>query len=281
MAGDQAIGDDASENVLRGCEVLVTRPHEQAAGLVDAIVAAGGVAMRLPTIAIEPVAECALLDAALRRIADFDLVVFVSANAAGQAAARCVTLGLPGLAQVRCAATPGPGTAAALAGFGVTRMIAPASRFDSDGLIAAIAAAGLKLSSVLILRGADGPGDGAAGSGRQQLGDWLTAHGAVVKTIASYRRAPVQLAAGAVEDLLARRPPDALVVTSSESGQRLMHLLGDKGIAWLSAVPVFVPHARIAECMRALGLANVVLTAGGDAGIMHGLAAHFRGRAHG
>lgn len=281
MASDQAIGGDASENALLGCEVLVTRPREQAAGLVDAIVGAGGVALRFPTIAIEPVAECTLLDAALRRIADFDLVVFVSANAAKQAAARCVTLGLPGLARVRCAATPGPGTAAALAGLGVTHVITPASRFDSDGLTEVIAAAGLTLSSVLILRGADGPGDGAAGNGRQQLGDWLTEQGAIVETVASYRRAPVQLAASAVEALLARRAPDALVVTSSEGGQGLVRLLGDKGMTWLAAVPVFVPHARIADCMRALGLANVVLTAGGDTGIVRGLAAHFRERAHG
>lgn len=280
MAGDLAVCGDASENALLGREVLVTRPRQQAAALAEAIAAAGGVALRFPTLSIEPVAEFTVLDAALRRLAYFDLVVCVSANAARQAEARCVALGLPGLAQVRSAATPGPGTATALAGLGVARVIAPSSRFDSDGLIEAIAAAGLKLSSVLILRGADRVGDGTAGSGRQQLGEWLVKRGAAVEVVASYRRAHVQLAAGEVEALLARRAPDALVVTSSEGGSRLAHLLGDKGMKWLAAVPAFVPHARIADCMRAIGLANVYLTAGGDAGIMNGLIAHFREHGH-
>jgi len=279
-AGDLATRGDASENALLGREVLLTRPRAQAAALVDAIAAAGGVAWRFPILSIEPVAEFTALDAALRRLADFDLVVFVSANAAEQAAARCAVLGLPGLVLVRCAATPGPGTASALARLGVVRVIAPSSRFDSDGLIEAIDAVGLKFPGVLILRGADEVGDGTAGSGRQQLGEWLVKHGAVVEVVASYRRSHVRFAAGEVDALLARRAPDALVVTSSEGGQRLVHLLGGKGLHWLRGVPTFVPHSRIAESMRAIGLADVHLTAGGDAGIMNGLIGHFRGRAH-
>lgn len=280
MAGDLAARGHASANALRGREVLVTRPHTQAAALVDAIAAAGGVALRFPTLSIEPLAESTVLDAALRRLADFDLVVFVSANAADQAAARCAALDLPGLVQVRRAAAPGPGSASALARLGVARVIAPSARFDSDGLIEAIDATGLKLASVLILRGADEHGDDTAGSGRQQLGEWLVKHGAVVEVVASYRRTRVQVAAGAIDALLLRRAPDALVVTSSAGGQRLAHLLGEKGLRWLGAVPTFVPHLRIAASVRAIGLADVHLTAGGDSGIMNGLIGYFRGRAH-
>ena len=276
MSTDAGSGGDVSTQALRGCEVLVTRPRDQAAALVGAIAAAGGLALRFPTLSIEPVADCAVLDAALRRLDEFDLVVLVSANAAQQAQARCVALGLPGLGQVRCAATPGPGSALVLASLGIANVIAPASRFDSDGLIEAIDAAGLMLSHVLILRGADAASGAAAGSGRAQLAEWLLARGAMVETVASYRRGQVQLAAGEIDDLLGRRAPDALVVTSSEGAQRLVELLGAEGLAWLATVPTFVPHPRIAARVRTLGLSNVYLTAGGDAGIMDGLAAHFR-----
>lgn len=281
LTEDPAACGDVYGQALRGCEVLVTRPREQALALVGAITAAGGVALRFPALSIEPIADCTVLDAALRRIADFDLVVFVSANAAQQAQARCVALGLPGLALVRRAATPGPGTASALGAFGLARVIAPSSRFDSEGLVEAIDATGLRLGSVLILRGSGAVDDGAAGSGRQQLGERLAERGAAVEVVASYRRGHVKLVAGEVDALLARPAPDALVVTSSEGGERLVRLLGDKGLRWLASVPSFVPHARIAERIRGLGLGHVHLTAGGDAGIMNGLIAYFRERGNG
>ncbi len=273
---DTRLGRLAAVQVLLGREVLLTRPREQAEPLAAAIAAAGGVALRFPTLVIEPMVECAALDAALRRLHAFDLVVFVSANAAQQAHARCLALGLPGLTLLRCAAAPGHATATLLGALGVTKVIMPAARFDSDGLIAAIDESGIRLASGLILRGADASGDGAAGSGREQLAEWLVARGVEVEVVASYRRVARQLAAGEIDSLLARRAPDALVVTSSEVGQQLMQLLGDRGRAWLASAPVFVPHERIADCMRALGLSNLHVTPGGDAGIMDRLSAHFR-----
>lgn len=273
---DAPAGRLAAAQVLRGRAVLMTRPRQQAEALAVAIAAAGGVALRFPTLLIEPLLESAVLDAALRRLGEFDLVVFVSANAAHQAQARCHALGVPGLALLRCAAAPGPATATLLAGLGVAKVIAPATRFDSDGLIEAIDGSGLRPASVLILRGADAAGDGAAGTGREQLAAWLAGRGAAVEVVASYRRVALQLAAGEIDSLLARCAPDALVVTSSEGGQRLMQLLGDRGRTWLASVPVFVPHLRIAACMRTLGLSDIHLTPGGDGGIMDSLSAHFR-----
>jgi uroporphyrinogen-III synthase len=41
----------------------------------------------------------------------------------------------------------------------------------------------------------------------------------------------------------------------------------------LAAMPLFVPHARIAEVAQRLGWSNVMTTAGGDDGILSGLIA--------
>jgi uroporphyrinogen-III synthase len=43
---------------------------------------------------------------------------------------------------------------------------------------------------------------------------------------------------------------------------------------FLQKTPVFVPHARIAENARALGLSNIILTDAADAGILAGLRAY-------
>ncbi len=67
---------------------------------------------------------------------------------------------------------------------------------------------------------------------------------------------------------------DALTVSSSEGLRYLVDLLDAEGFAFLQKTPLFVPHARIAENARALGLSNILLTDAADAGILAGLLAY-------
>jgi uroporphyrinogen-III synthase len=67
---------------------------------------------------------------------------------------------------------------------------------------------------------------------------------------------------------------DALTVSSSEGLRYLLDLLDAAGRARLMATPLFVPHARIADNARALGLQQVILTGPADAGIVAGLCAY-------
>ena len=73
------------ENLLRDKGIIVTRPQHQADGLCHLLSAAGAVPIRYPTLAIEAPHD----DTAARRIIDrlheFDLAVFISANAVQQA----------------------------------------------------------------------------------------------------------------------------------------------------------------------------------------------------
>lgn len=256
--------------------VLVTRPAGQAEALVQAIAAAGGEAVRLPTLGIEALAPGGALDRILPRLGEFQLVVFVSPNAVLQAQARCAELGLPGLSVVRRAAAPGRGTAAALTTLGVAGVLVPAHRFDSEGMIEVLAERAIAPASVLILRGSGSSEQDADGNGRDLLAQWLRQRGAAVDTIACYRRRRVAVPPERVAALLQGAPADAVVVSSSEGGEALVALLGAAGLTWLAASVIFVPHPRIAAHMRTFGLVNVRLTAGGDAGIMHGLAEYFK-----
>jgi uroporphyrinogen-III synthase len=260
--------------LLSGRTFIVTRPDEQAAPLVQAIERAGARAIRLPTIVIGPVEDSPELDDALRRLADYDLVVFVSANAALQADARARAVTGKGLARVRCAAAPGAGTAASLAALGVERVLVPSARFDSEGLIAEIAQAGIRLSRALILRGSDDTAT-QAGTGRELLSCWLEARGAKLEVLACYRRRRADISAARRAEILEGRVPDAIVVTSSEGGENLMVMLGQEGGAWIADIPVFVPHLRIAERMAALGASKVHVTGPGDAGLMAGMQAYY------
>ena len=63
-------------------------------------------------------------------------------------------------------------------------------------------------------------------------------------------------------------------MSSSEGLRYLVDLLDAEGRSYLQKTPVFVPHARIADNARALGLSNIILTDAADAGMVAGLRAY-------
>lgn len=250
---------------LAGRSIVVTRPRAQAGGLAEAIAAAGGTPLIFPLLEIEPVADLAPLVAAGEQLADYALAVFISPNA--------VDYSLPVLlagqtwpATLRPAAV-GPGTVKALAERGVGNCLVPSERFDSEALLALpeLSAERIGGRRVAIFRG-----DG----GRELLADTLRERGATVECIACYRRLPPASDASPLLAAWQAGQLDALTISSSEALRHLHALLDDAGRAQLAATPLFVPHARIADSARALGLHNIVLTAGADAGVVAGLCSY-------
>jgi uroporphyrinogen-III synthase len=57
--------------------------------------------------------------------------------------------------------------------------------------------------------------------------------------------------------------------------RNLWEILGKFGQSWLKKTPVFVPHARIAEQARLLGLQHISITGPGDDGLVAGLVDYF------
>ena len=222
----------------------------------EKLAALGASPIVFPAIVILPPSDRAALDAAHARLDDYDFAVFVSANA--------VEYGLPSAASwpARLVAfVPGPGTAEALTAAGIRDVRVPATKFDSDGMLALSELARLQGKRIIVFRGE---------GGRDVLVDALRARGASVDVVGCYRRAaPSSGSEGLVEALRERRV-HAITVTSSEGVENLWSVLGAEGRRLLGRHPVFAPHARIAARVRALGL-RAIQTEGGDAGLIAGL----------
>lgn len=250
---------------LTGKTIVVTRPRAQAGALADALAAAGGEALLFPLLEISAAADPAELVAAAARLGDYGLAVFISPNAVEHALPVLLARAPwpPGLVP----AAVGQGTVRALAAHGIGGCVAPRERFDSEALLALPE---LQAGRVAGLRVAIFRGDG----GRELLADTLRERGAAVDCVACYRRSPP--AGGAAPLLEAWRAGrlDAITLSSSEGLRYLVDMLDAEGRTRLAQTPLFVPHARIAENARALGLRMVVETPPADAGIIAGLCAY-------
>jgi uroporphyrinogen-III synthase len=243
---------------LAGLKIAVTRPREQAAPLARLIEQAGGIPVLFPLLDIAPAADQAALREQLSRLARFDLAIFISPNAVhyGMAAIRAAG----GLPQSLKIATVGQGSAKALRELGIDGVIAPAERFDSEGLLAMPELQQVAGWRVLIFRG-----DG----GRELLGDTLRARGAAVEYAACYRRSRPQ--AGIVGLLDAA--PDAITVTSSEALEYLWQMLDETQRDRACGIPLFAPHRRIAELAERQGWRQVLPSGAGDDGLLSALIA--------
>jgi uroporphyrinogen-III synthase len=243
---------------LADLNVVITRPREQAGGLVQRIKQLGGKPLLFPLLEITAVHDEPALLRQISSLQQADLAIFISPNAVryGMAAIRAAG-GLPASLKI---ATVGQGSARALHEMGVTDVIAPTETFDSEALLALKELQNVAGKQVMILRG-----DG----GRETLGDTLKARGASVEYVTCYLRSKPDFDAG----VLLAAAPDAITVTSSEALGHLSEMLGDAGRTRLAAVPLLVPHERIAKAARQQGWQQVVVTESGDDGLLSGLIA--------
>jgi uroporphyrinogen-III synthase len=242
---------------LAGRGILVTRPARQAGGLAAKLSALGATPIVFPALVILPPEDRRDLDRAHARLAGYDFAFFVSANAVeyGAPAAHW-----PGSVIVFA---PGPGTAEALAAIGIGEVRVPTESYDSEGLLALPELQSVAGRRAIVFRGA---------GGRDHLAETLRERGAKVDQVACYRRAaPASGAEGLLEALREGRV-HALTITSSEALDNLLHVLGPEGRHRVATLPLFVPHARIAQRATERGLAART-TEGGDAGLIAGLLA--------
>jgi len=249
---------------LAGRHVVVTRPAGQAAHFATALTDCGAIPVLFPVLEIRDIEDAApLLDVAIR-LENFDLAVFVSPNAIDKALALILKHRRwpPGL---RVAAL-GKSSERELARHGITGVISPALRFDSEALLDLPELIDVQGRRVVIFRG-----DG----GRELLGDTLKARGASVEYVTCYRRGRPRIDPAPLLKLWEEGRLDAVTLTSSEGLRNFFDMVGRLGQAWLRKTPAFVPHVRIAEQAQALGLANVIPTGPGDDGLLAGLMQYF------
>ena len=238
---------------LHGRGILITRPREQAQGLAKLVEAAGGRAIVFPAIEIQ--------DVPLRKLAEFDLAIFVSPTAVKRALA---AMKWPPRAK---AAALGRGTQRELERHGIKGIIAPDAGADSEALLAVPELQRVAGRRIVILRGE---------GGRSLLGDTLAARGALVEYAECYRRVRPQTDSGPLLTAFAKGAVHAVTVSSAEGLENLFEMLGAPGRKHLKKTPLFVPHPRIAAEAKRLGLGEARVGGASDQEMLERLVAYFR-----
>jgi uroporphyrinogen-III synthase len=250
---------------LRGVGVLVTRPRQQAETLMAAIQAEGGTAIAFPTLEIVPTADPQGLAGVIAHLRQFDLIVFVSPTSVEQAWPHILARHGDWPHGFRLAAV-GQGSARMLKDYGGQHVLVPEEGADSESLLALPELQAVEGQRILIFRGE---------GGRELLADSLRDRGAEVEYAECYRRRRPTLDPAPVLELWQAGGIQAVTVTSSEILANLLDMIGERGRQLLQQTPLFVIHARIAAAARQQGLDEVIITAPGDAGLMHALMERF------
>lgn len=243
---------------LDGLTIVVTRPNHQAEGFCRLIEAEGGTALRFPVIDIQPPVDTAALAARLQRLDEYQLAIFVSANAV-EFAYRALGEGKT-LPETMQRAAVGQATAKALAGHAQpAHWIAPAP-YNSEALLAMPEFAAVANKRILIFRGV---------GGREHLAETLEQRGARVDYAECYRREIPHADATPLAMAWQAGKLHLIVVTSNEALHNLTEMVGSRYRKNLLATPLVVISQRTAELARQLGFGAVVVAlAASDAALL-------------
>lgn len=230
---------------LQGCRVLVTRPVAQAEALCERITQDGGIAIQLPTLAIEAIQDEASQQFC-QAAADYDWLIFISRNAVEHGHA-CLPAHLP--ATVKIAAI-GKATATALSESGIYVELEAGGAGTSESLLTEQALADMQGQRVLIMRGE---------GGREVLAETLRKRGAQVDYANLYRRVRPPLAPGELSRLL-DAGIDMLTITSGETLDNLLAMAAEEQRD-ITHLPLVVMSERLLALARERGFTDTVIIA--------------------
>jgi uroporphyrinogen-III synthase len=233
---------------LQGVGVLITRPEQQAMPLCRLLELQGAHTRRLPVIEIRACRERRAQGTGSGALENFDLIVFVSANA--------VRFGAELLQQRRDLplAAIGPATARALNQSGYRVAVQP-EQYDTEGLLQHPRLQRLAGHRILLIQGRDG---------RPMLQQELARRGAHVLCLEVYERVPAQVSAAALaalHDAVAAGEIQVVTATSLDIGGRLLELAPAALRTALERTLWLVPSARVAAGLRERGLGAALLQA--------------------
>ena len=203
---------------LFGKRVLVTRTRSQASRLRSQLEGAGAWCVEFPAISVVPVDDPTSIDAALKRLGDYDWVTISSSNGARGLRARMDVLGMDGrdFAGVKIAAV-GPATGVTVRQeLGVTPDLVP-EEYVSDAVLRDMKALGMGGKRVLVV-GSD--------IGRDVIPDGLQALGATVDRVVAYQTKAPENSGEEARAMFAEPGLDITTFTSSSGVDNLIDLLG-------------------------------------------------------
>ncbi len=256
------MNDNTGHQDLAGWSVLVTRPVDQAARLCELIEQAGGRPVRFPVIEICTPHDENRADRFVSHLDDYDIAVFISANAARFAFNKISkTSSFPGRTLV---AAIGLTTAKKLEDFGCHVDIVPQNNFNSEALLDVPEMRDVSGKKIIIFCGE---------GGREYLADRLQKRGASVFCAEVYRRVMPKVEVAGLLHAWQNKEVSAVTVTSQEALQNLAELLGDRGRALLCKTPLVVISDRMLDQVNEMGISAPVMVASkaSDAGILAAL----------
>jgi uroporphyrinogen III methyltransferase/synthase len=206
---------------LFGKRVLVTRPREQAAELVERLESMGAEAIEAPMIRIVPPDDYGPLDEVCGRVSTFDWIVFSSANAVDALFGRLLAgpQDLRALKGVKLCVV-GPATAERLTRHGLKVDVMPAE-YRAESVVRALAESGDVRGLKVLLPRTD--------IGREVIADELRKQGADVTEIVAYRTVvtdPEREGEPDVYRMLLERSIDVVTFTSASAVRSLVRVLG-------------------------------------------------------
>lgn len=240
-----------SANSLRGRRVVVTRAKEQSESLVQALQAQGAIPVLLPMVAFGPPDDPALVDQAIREIAQYDWLFLTSQNALRALQERSELLGIAlagALRQIHIAAV-GPATAQAAEQAGLK--VEYVAEKHQGAAMAEELAQNVKGKRVLLPR---------SDRANPELVLRLEMLGAGVKEIVAYKtvRPDEQVLRQAVE--IVREGADAVLFFSPSAVHHLQDVLGSAKFLELSRRAIFAAIGPVTEqALRNAGVQRLVM----------------------
>ena len=217
---------------LAGKRIAITRAREQAGALRELLVARGTQVIEIPTISICPPDSWEPLDAAIRRLNEFDYLLVTSANGVRNFLARLEVSGrnVRDLEKLIIGAI-GPATAAEFTQAGVRVDLLP-REYVAEGLLSTLSGRDLRGKAFLIPR---------AKVARDVVPRVLEERGARVEVVEAYQTVAADISPEEISHLLTP-PPDAITFTSSSTVTNFARLIGQE---------------RLAETLRGVAIASI------------------------
>ena len=245
-----------AENRLLNRVVLVTRPEHQQSGFVQLLQLNHARVFSFPTIAIQSVSVTRELNAVLHKINEYDLLVFVSANAVVCAVELLQQFNISVNSIETEIAVIGSATSQAAFKAGLKVSYQPESGFNSEALLALpnMQESTIKTKQVLIFRGV---------GGLEDLANCLKKRGAETAYAEVYQRV-IPDHDGEIDRFQLTRDwhkygINTVTVTSNEALKNLYEMLDSPGRDAMLKADLIVPSQRCLQLARSLGFESITV----------------------
>jgi uroporphyrinogen III methyltransferase/synthase len=242
---------------LFGKRILVTRPRDQAAELVERLESMGAQAIEAPMIRIAPPEDYGPLDEACERAQSFDWIIFSSANAVDAFLGRLLATAhdVRALHGVKLGVV-GPAAAERLAHAGLKADLTP-SEYRAEGLLEAIGERGGVDGLKVLLPRAD--------IGREVLAEDFRRQGAEVTEVVAYRTVVAEPERDGEPDIyrmLLDTRIDVVTFTSASAVRNFVQILGAEQAADLLRTTIVASIGPVtAEAASQCSIATTVMPA--------------------